>query len=205
MPKDTAPPTPRRAMLPTLALVVILLLTGVVALLIGWDGGSRAASDSDPLVGPEYYASPQAVCGLLTAEDVELALGYPYQEGIDPGIYPVFSRIAGITRCGYLPAAQAGEHEVRPVFLGVVYAYAEQVFEDAKQRAEDMTESGEGEVINVEDVGTDAFWDPVAAHLLVLVDDKLVGVHVPASHGEPVEQRVERARRLAEKAIGRLR
>lgn len=156
--------------------------------------GSTPGSDEDALVGPNHYASALAVCALIDPEDLEIAFGYPYHEGFEPPVtYPVFASIPGVTRCTYL------EQDRREVAnLGVVYAYAEQVFQDAVERSD-----GLGEVTDVADLGDRAVWTDTPPQLLVLIDDKMIALTVPQQLRDG--EKVELARRLADKVIGRLR
>lgn len=151
-----------------------------------------AEPTQDPLVGPDYYASGAAVCGLLDSDDLAMATGRTYQEGFTPGISPAFFGIPGITKCAYLSEG-AGAVET-----GVVYSYADIVFERAREYAE-----GVAGVRDVDGVGDAAFY--ALDELVVLADDHLVAVLFPGDHVEPDTHRLERARRLAATMIGRLR
>lgn len=185
-----------RAVVPALVMLTLLLLAGMAVALTGWSMGSPSGENDDPLVSPTYYTNPLAVCSLLGSQDFELVLGDTFQQGVALSAHhPAFAQIPGITKCGYL-----SEDETRVVALGVVYAYADQLFDDAKQRAKER-KGLEG----VEAVGSEAFFDRVSGELLVLTDDKVVGVIVSQGYVEADRDRIERARRLAEKAMERLR
>lgn len=188
---SAAPVTRRRAIVLTLLVVFFVLLAGVVVLLTSvWEDD---VGTDDPLVSDTYYASSEAVCALLDPDDLELVLGFAFQEGFEPdAIYPAFAGTPGITRCTYL---RGDGSEV--VNLGVVYAYADQVFEDRVERYREL-----GEVKELEGLGRRAVWIEAGNNLLVLTDDKVVGV-IPPTGSE--HDAIERARRLAEKAIERLK
>lgn len=183
--------TRRRAAVPAVILVGLLLCAGIAVALTG----GNDLSEDDLLVGPSYYANPAAVCGLLDPQDLEVALGRAYGKGFEPPLdYPVFTGMTGIVRCTY-PAKQAQE----TFSLGVVYAYADQVYDDRVER-----NARSGEVREVSGLGERAVWSDVPKELMVSTGDKLVAVHLAAS-GESEERHIERLRRLAEKAIERLR
>lgn len=151
--------------------------------------------EEDPLIGPNHYASAEAVCELLTPEDLGFALGYVYEDGIEPPVtWPALFGNPGMTRCLYMTEGQ-GE----TVTLGVVYAYADRVFQDAVDRFDQ-----EGNVTDVPGLGRRAVWTQTPRQLLVLTDDKFVALNLPMAYMTEAEQ-LERARRLAEKVIGRLR
>lgn len=176
-----------------LAVLVGLAVVVALAVVRPWARGSDPAAASDPLIPHDYYASGAVVCALLTPEDLALATGYEYREGSEAPVYTsAFAAIPGITRCKY--DSEAGG----PVHLGVVYAYAEQVFEERQEFYATL-----GEVQELSGLGTRASWASAPKQLLVLTDDKIVGVLLPTSTDSEAI-RIERARRLAEKAIERL-
>lgn len=178
------------------AVVVLAGAIGVAMLVASATGeGEGEADTDDPLVGPDYYAASAAVCTLLDPGDLELALGAAYEEGLDPGGATfAFAEIPAVTTCFYPPATEGyGSVEV-----GVVYAYAEQVLHEHRQRLGDRA-------VDIDGVGEEAVWDREGRELLVLAEEKIVGVSVPATASWREGDLIERARRLAEAAIGRLR
>lgn len=186
----------RRRLLTAASLAALLAVVAVVLATSGFDGGWVAGADEDPLVGHDYYASPAAVCKLLSAEDLELALGAAYEEGVEPGgMTYSFAGLPGVTKCFYAPEQQ--EHG--SVELGVVYAYADQVFREHVERR------GEERIRQLSGPGDRAAWDEAAHELLVLADDKVIAVSVPTTSSWHEGDLLERTRRLAEKAVGRLR
>lgn len=196
----------RRAGVVVVALLLALTASGAVAALVGvwpdaWPQSWAQADDDDvdaPLVGDDYYASPTAVCGLLDGDDLAIALGRGYHDGVVPGMTPAFAGVPGITKCAYPREDGQGGLEI-----GVVYAYAEQIYtevrEQAVQRADDPDD-----VVAV-DVGDEAFYDPVSSEMYALADGNIFAVVVGRGELERTEDRLERYRRLVETAIGRLR
>lgn len=180
-----------------LVLSAVVLLaggTGAVTLVASVTGEGEADTE-DPLVGPDYYAASAAVCTLLDPGDLELALGAAYEEGLDPGGATFsFAEIPAVTTCFY-PAATEGYGSVE---VGVVYAYAEQVLHEHRQRLGDRA-------VDIDGVGEEAVWDRDGRELLVLAEERMVGVSVPSTASWRERDLIERARRLAETAIGRLR
>lgn len=185
---------PRRIVIGALAVAAVLVVTVAVVVPAPWESaGDPHAGIDDVLIGPDHYASAVAVCGLLEADDVELALGASYPRVFEPDFsYAGFAGIPGITRCVYV--GQAGA-----VALGVVYAYADQIFTQRKSFLSEV-----GEVTDVGDVGDDAVYSHAAGELVVLADDHLVGVKVPVTAAVREDDRIERARRLAATVIERL-
>lgn len=178
-----------RLLLAFAALAVAVVAGGLLAAYVG-----PGQADDDPLVGPDYYASPSAVCTLLSVEDLELALGVPYEEGLDPGNSSFsFAGVPGMTQCFYPPVGEGyGSVEV-----GVVYAYAEQVLTEHADELGDRAREVTG-------VGDRAVWDTQGNELFVLADDKIVAVSIPATSAWYEADLIERSRRLADVAIGRL-
>lgn len=176
------------------AAVMVLVLVGTLIAIRPWAQGREPAAERDPLIDPTYYASPSAVCNLLTPEDLALVLGYTYSDGFEPDItYPGLRGLPGVTRCAYVH-----EELAEPaVNLGVVYAYARDIF---AERRGDMDDAREVDVHGA----TRAVWAAEQNELMVLADDMIVSVSGLA-RDEAVELRLERTRRLAETAIGRLR
>lgn len=186
---------PRGVAAGVLAVLLVLVLAGGAFVLKPWNQGADAGTDGgDPLVGHTYYANPAAVCELFEPGELELALGHPYLQGIEAPIdTPSLTLMPGIVRCFYSSAHGAGF-----VATGVVYAYAEQVFDRTlKARAERDIPT-----VEVDGLGDRAVWS--GGDLLVLVDDKLVGVALAIETPTERDQFVL-TRRLAEKAIERLR
>lgn len=192
-----------RALVPALVLVMALLAAGVVVALTGWGGGSSPAAggndsfagSDDPLVGRSYYANPAAVCGLLDPQDLEVVLGRAYGEGFEPPLeYPVFAGMTGVVRCTY-SARESSE----AFSIGVVYAYADQVYDDRLEQNEKI-----GEVSELSGLGDRAVWSDAPKELMVDTGDKVVVAQL-ADSTEAKEVHVERVRRLAEKALDRLR
>lgn len=192
----SAPRRPRRR-------TVVGLIAG--ALLLSLAGASLAIADrralesdpgaaKDPLRGPDYFASAAAVCGLLSPEDLGLALGYAYREGFEPDLtYPAFAGITGVTKCAY-----GQEDERGTVALGVAYAYADQVFRQTRERVVNL-----GGFQELPGLGSAAMYSAASGELVALADGKIVALLVPVN-SEPEPMRIERARRLAETVIGRL-
>lgn len=172
--------------------LAVLLVLAVAA---GSGGNTAGEAARDPLVGEAYYASPTAVCTLLDADDLAMALGAAYQRGRPPGgVTYAFAGLPGVTKCYYPPASEG----VGSVEVGVVYAYPEQVFAERRDRLGDRA-------VAVDGVGAAAVWDRDGHELLVRADGRLVGISVPATVAWRERELIERARRLAETAIGRLR
>lgn len=186
----------RRVAAGLFVLVGVLLAVGVVAVVGSWgDEAQSPAEATDVLVGPDYYASAVAVCALLSPEDLSLALGYGYSQGFEPPLtYPVFLGISGLTRCTYVQ-----DGGLSAVSIGVVYAYAEQVFEQRRDVLEER-----GDVTDVSGVGDEAFYGEAAGELLVLADGKVVVAQTPGTSASRDEGRIELTRRLAAKAVARL-
>lgn len=177
-----------------LAALGVALAGGMVAMQAS--GGQEAEAGPDPLLGPDYYASSEAVCALLDARDLELALGYQYSQGFEPPVtHPVFATVPAVTRCTYVQ-----EQRREDVSLGIVYAYAQQVFDDAVAHAEEL---GETQQVTIPGPATRAVWTTTPRQLLVLTDGKVVLLTVPAMPREG--DQVEAARRLAARVLGRLR
>lgn len=186
------------------------------------------------LAGPAYYDSVEAACGLLDPEDLELALAHPYQEGIAAPIdHGALADIPALTRCWY-PAAdpargdaddaqpeqpssqpspsladsEVAEPDSPPteptvasdVVIGVAYAYAEQIFADAVEARRQRSE-----IVDVEGLGDQAVYEPLTNELLVLEGERMLGMLVTPAGDEPDESLRERTRRLAERALERLR
>lgn len=197
-PPSTQPALPRRTLLAVLAMIVlVLMLAGTAVVTRPWNEDARAGVDDDPLMGPTYYANPQAVCGLLDHEGLELALGHPYAAGIAaPPDTPALVLMPGMVRCVYSSGLAGGSGGF--VAVGVAYAYAEQVFD----RTLEAREERDMELVEIDGLGDRAVWS--AGDLLVRVDDKLLGVH--AAIETPTERdRFVHTRRLVEKALERLR
>lgn len=188
---------PRRMAARVAVAGLLALLIGVAALVLvvtqPWAEESNATTKDDgALVDPNYYGSTAAVCGLVTPADLELALGYRFLDGVEPDITRApFQGVPGMTKCVYLRERGAGF-----VGVGVVYAYAEQIFEETRERW-----AAQGDVENVRGLGTSALWSQ--GGLMVLEDDKLVAVLPPIESSEYL--RIERARRIAKKMMDRLR
>lgn len=174
-----------------LAALAAAVATGLLTQRLGEP--ATEPSPRDPLVGHGYYSSAAAVCELLTPDDLELVTGRGYQEGFPPTVSPAFLGIPGVSKCAYRSQSGGGAVET-----GVVYAYADKVFERARQYAQDY-----GDPRNVTDVGTAAFYG--LDELVVLTGDKIVAVVFPRDHVEPDQNRLVRAKRLARKMMERLR
>lgn len=202
MPTESTPPrrpSPRGAVAGLLAVILVLALAGAaVVFLDPWGDTVRAdgGTEEDPLAGHAYYANTAAVCGLLSPDELELALGFPFRPGVDaPLDTPQLHSVTGMTRCVY--SSQVGGGGV--VVTGVAYAYAEQVFDRAVSYREDRNI----DLIKVEGLGDHAVRTE-SGDLLVLAGDKVFGINVAID--VPAEQdRWTHTRRLAEKAIERLK
>lgn len=182
-------------------LVVVLLVmllavgAGATAVVMGWAPEQPASQRDDPLVGHAYYADPAAVCGLLDPRDLQLALGRVYHEGSEPPLdYPVFAGMTGVVRCTYQAKGVS-----QPFSLGVVYAYAERIYQARLEQNRNT-----GEITEIPELGAKAVWSESPGELMALTGDKLVVVHLADTSG-PEQARIERLRRLAGKAIGRLK
>lgn len=197
MPAESTPP-PRGAVVGLLAVILVLALAGAAVLFLGpWENTVQAdGGDDDPLVGPAYYANTAAVCGLLSPEELELTLGFPFRTGVAaPLDTPQLHSVTGMTRCVY--SSQVGGGGV--VVTGVAYAYAEQVFDRAVSYREERNIT----VTRVAGLGDRAVRTE-GGDLLVLTDDKVFGVNVGIE--VPAEQdRWTHTRRLAKRALERLR
>lgn len=182
-----------------------LLVGALVAVLIGsltaWVGAARSGDDTEPglLVSPNHFASGAAVCSLLTPDDLAQALGYAYEDGVEPELSNAFVGLAGITKCAYEAHGNYTETGAGLVQTGVVYAYAEQILEEAVQRGKTAKRFQK-----IDGSSPPAYWDSQAKELVVLAEGKLVAVLVPSSGIEPESNVIERAHRLALKAIERM-
>lgn len=196
----TAPPTrsrfARRVAAGLFVVVGVLLAVGVIVVVSSWsDDPESSAQATGALVGPDYYASAVAVCALLSPDDLAMALGHDYSRGFEPDIsYSAFAGIPGMTRCAYVE-----EEGSSAVAIGLVYAYAEQIFEQRRGYVGDM-----GEVTEVESVGDEAFYAEAASEMVVLADDKVIAIIIPVTSAPREEDRIELAKRLVDKVIARL-
>lgn len=182
------------------------LLTGVmVSVLIGsltaWVAAGGGGDDTEQglVVGPNHFASGAAVCSLLTPDDLAQALGYRYEEGVEPELSNAFVGLPGITKCAYEAQGSYTETGAGLVQTGVVYAYAEQILEEAVQRGKEAKRFQ-----TIDGSSRPAYWDSQGKELVVLAEGKLIAVLVPSSGIEPESNVIERAHRLALKAIERL-
>lgn len=185
----------RRSWAGLFVVLAVLLAVGLAVVVRSWgEEAESTAEATDALIGPDYYASTAAVCGLLEPDDLTMALGREFSQGVEPDIAdPAFGGITAIVRCRYPSPEGAG------ATVGVVYAYAEQVFERRKAQMRDLDE-----VTEVDDLGDEAFYGHAGRELLVLVDDTMVGILTPIISAS-VDDRIELATRLADKALERLR
>lgn len=182
-----------------LAVILVLTLTGAaLAILQPWDQSAEADTDgNDPLLGPTYYANPQAVCGLFDPEELELALGHPYAAGIEaPPDTPALYAMPGMVRCLYSSGLAGGSGGF--VATGVAYAYAKQTLERR------LEFSAERDMTTVEVAGLGDRAVLSGGDLLILQDDKLLGIHLAIDTPTEMDRWVH-TRRLAEKALERLR
>lgn len=166
-------------------------------------GSDDSEADARP---PDYYASSATVCTLLSAAELRVVLARRFAEGIDPGITNTFVDMPGLTKCRYPSAEKEGTPHIE---IGVVYAYAGQIFDDVRKlraRRDEVARSrGAGNApVPVRGLGDRAVWFPAAHELLVLDGDKIFAVAVPAEVLEWDNEVRERARRLAAKALERL-
>lgn len=199
MPTGAPRAFPHRAVISVLAVILVLTLAGAGLVLVRPWGGAQADSDGeDPLVGPTYYANPEAVCELFDPEELELVLGHPYASGVEPPVdLPALHAMPGSVRCLHSSSLAGGPGEW--VATSVVYAYAKQVFEHTlayRARSEST------DPVEVQGLGDRAVVS--GGDLLVLQDDKLLGIHL-AKETPTERDRLIYTRRLAEKALERLR
>jgi len=188
----------RRPPVRLLAVAVVAILVGSVTAWVGSAGGGDG-TDQGPLVDPNHFAAGAAVCSLLTPNDLAQALGYAYEDGVEPELSNAFVGLPGITKCAYEAIGNYTETGAGLVQTGVVYAYAEQILEEAVRRG---AKANRFRKINESSLPT--YWDSQAKELVVLSDGKLVAVLVPSSGIEPEMNVIELARRLAIKAIERM-
>lgn len=200
----TAPARPRRRgrRLLTVGMVataiVLTLASGLAVFAQQW---AQPEEDvDDPLATRGQFTSPQAVCSLLSAEDVQMAFGYPYAEGVHMDD-PSYMRLRGVAMCIYMPYDYLGGNSAAGggwVMTGVVDAYAEEVFD----RDVDFDDD---DVVEVSWPGKRAAWTGGLGELVVLTDQRIVTVrHAGRTHVRPAEDRKERSQRLAERMIERL-
>lgn len=107
-------------------------------------------------------------------------------------------RPAGAGAAG--PAAGGMPTVASDVVIGVVYAYADQIFADVVD-----TRRERSDLIEMDGLGDEAVWDPQTWDLLIHHDDKIVALSVTPAGDEPDEALRQRTRRLAEKTLERLR
>ena len=182
-----------RRLLASLAVVALGAGAGVAAVARAQGPDDTEADVARP---PDYYASSPAVCTLLSAADLRAVLARRFGTGEDPGITNTFADMPGVTKCRYPRAEKEGTPHLE---IGVVYAYAGQIFDDVeKGRARRR-------VADIPGLGDRARWYPEAHELLVLDGDKIFAVAVPAEVLEWDREVRERARRLAARALERLR
>lgn len=166
----------------------------VSVLILTTQSCSRPPAQDDQTVAPSYYSSPRAVCGLLQDDHLRATVGYEFNDGIDTFTLAL-QGIVAITKCVYPPGGRARKF----VTTGVVYAYAPQIFEEVKQTREVLVAE------QVTGVGSRALWYPQARELLVLAKGKLLGVQLGSDVLEANSHVKERARRLAQIMIRRLK
>lgn len=123
-------------------------------------------------------------------------MGVAYPDRDNPGITSTFADIPGITKCRYRPTAYTRLKVETAVFAGNAPA----TFEETK-----VGRKGWKSQI-MPGLGQEALWYPAGNELLVLTQGKILGLAVGngATGDSDADQR-ERARRLAVKAIARLR
>lgn len=162
-----------------------------------WSMAGHSDDEEESLIGPAYYANVHAVCGLLDSDELHLALGHPYHAGIEaPVDLPALFAMPGMVRCLYSSDLVGGRGGW--VAVGVVYAYGEQVFDRALEYRDDRKIPA----VEVDGLGDRAVW--AGGDLLVLDDDKILGVHI-AKHWTEDADRFEQTRRLAKRALERMR
>lgn len=180
------------------ALVLASSVAGVVAARSGSDGTKPAptVATGPPLPADYYAATDAAVCGLLDRSDLEATMGVAYPDGDNPGITNTFGDIPGITKCRYRPTAYPRLKVETAVFAGNAAA----TFEETKM----SRNAFKAEV--VPGLGQEALWYPQGNELLVLNKEKILGLAVGiGATGDSDADQKERARRLAVKALARLR
>lgn len=147
------------------------------------------------------------MCALLTEPDLEAITGYRHLAGISD-FNPDWFVAPGVTTCAYRNADRNIIHfspdrligkpnapkfyHLSRIWLGVVPAYADEIFPKLEGRGQ-----------RVEMNGRKAVWLPLHNQLWVLANGKIIG-YQPI--GEPDDQdSLIRAKRLVAKAIQRLR
>lgn len=179
----------------TVAAAAVALLAVGAGVATSWSNSSTGSAD-DLILPPDYYASSPAVCGLVTRTDLRAGLGRVFAEGVDPGLTNTFADMPGTTKCRYPTAEKEGTPFME---VGVVYAYADEILAAVERRRKPYQSS------TVPGLGEKALWYPEAGELLVKADDKILGVYLPAELFETAPEVRERARRLAARALERLR
>lgn len=141
------------------------------------------------LVEPDPPPTPSDPAELAEPENLPDQLG---QQTPRP------ERPAGAGAAG--PAAGAMPTVTSDVVIGVAYAYADQIFTDVADRRRERSE-----LVEVDGLGDQAVYEPLTNELLILEGKRMLGMLVTPSGDEPDEALRERTRRLAEKALERLR
>jgi len=182
-----------RRLLAAAALAGLVLGAGLTAVARAQgsnDSAAEAAATPD-------YSDYEAVCALLTADDLRQGLGRSFgSQGRNGFGSSAFPRIAGVVKCFFV----ADEGLKVRIEIAVVHAYARQVFDETKAK---RREGYEEPLLDIS-VGDEAFWFPAGGELLVLSGDKIFGVNSYAELHEPQADQAEKARRLAVKALERL-
>jgi len=143
-----------------------------------------------------FYSSASNVCALVKEGDLEAILGHRYSQGVG-AFNPDFQPLPGVSACTY---ERAVDGSLAPrVYVGVVYAYAGQIFREHISFLRAVSRARA-----VKEVGEKAVWDPALFQLFVLEKDKMLAFQAFPDL-EPKRDHLIRTRRLAVKAIGRLR
>ncbi|MGI8426530.1 MAG: hypothetical protein ACR2FO_05125 [Actinomycetota bacterium] len=149
-------------------------------------------------VGSSYYSSASAVCALLEGRDLETILGHQYLDGVGD-FNPDTQFLTGVNACSYGRA----DNPRRKIYLGVVYAYSDQIFGQTSSFLHRAFPQP-GKIVTVKGIGKKAFWWDDLNLLFVLTEGKMIALKGQADL-EPARDRLIRVRRLAEKAVARLR
>jgi hypothetical protein len=185
----------RRPLALAAVLTLSLCVAGVVTAVTRSDGSTAPLGAATPTLPPDHYTSTKAVCALLTEPDLEAILGVAFADGDNPGITSTFGDIPGITKCRYTPEDQPTYKVESALFAGNAAA----TFDETKELRSRL------EAEAVPGLGQEALWYPQAHELLVLAEGKVLGLSMSTDAAEPSADLKERARRLAIKAIARLR
>jgi len=191
-------------------------ISGALGVLLIGLAACAASNQNAPttVVPPNYYASGTAVCGLLGEHGLEAILGHRFMPGT-ADFNPDTQTLTGISTCSYgnaepkvadpglSPQANAFLASFPKVYLGVVYAYGDQIY---NQHRALLLPKGRPHVgKSVRGIGKEAFWWPNTTQFFVLAKGKMLALQFRPEVLETEDQVLNRGRRLATKAIERLR